>query len=415
MASLLILQRAAGNRAVAGYLAGARAPAVVQRCGSEVHPGCPCASESAEREDDPTVQDDAAPQNEVPVQRSPAYRPGNSWTQRGPNNAAGTCEPIGRIKAELAWQFASSKAPSGLSARCGCSRVGDAYTQFLNAGGGSFAATDPKDCINTQLAAEVDAHTDVETDLKTRLNAKIDDLSKANLSGKNEAKLPLIATLFGGGPQRLVSITYSRNDLAGGLLFGGGGLDEGAKDSEHGADTRKLSGEIILRRTDDKSDPTSMTVVPDLQLHYEVKDALDFCPGNTILKSKEKDPSGDYNEAITTLSNLEASGMARDVRLDAQYDRTVNLSPRKVAITPAPSPHAFPATGPATTSGSLLRVRSAPSLSAPTVRVLGARNTPITVTGQVRGDRVVGNSGTTDVWDRVDGGFVSHAYVDFAP
>ena len=44
---LLMLQRMAGNRAVADLVQGG-APTVVQRCGGETHAGCPCAEPGAD-------------------------------------------------------------------------------------------------------------------------------------------------------------------------------------------------------------------------------------------------------------------------------------------------------------------------------------------------------------------------------
>lgn len=228
------------------------------------------------------------------VQRSPAHQANPSWSTKGPGNAPGSCEPMNRIEAELAWRYARWKAPAGLTARCGCPRVGDAYGTFLDAGGGSVVATDPKDRINVQLGQEEDAHTAVEDEARAALTGKVDDLARA-MGAQNETRLPLVATLFGGGPRRLMAMTCKRNKLAGGQLFGGGGTEEKAKDSEYGADTRHQSGEIVLRVTD-RSDPVSITVVPEIHLRYDVVGALDFCPGNTALKSKKEDPSGHYNQ-----------------------------------------------------------------------------------------------------------------------
>ena len=45
---LLMLQRMAGNRAVAGLVQG-DATTVVKRCGGETHAGCPCAEPGAEQ------------------------------------------------------------------------------------------------------------------------------------------------------------------------------------------------------------------------------------------------------------------------------------------------------------------------------------------------------------------------------
>lgn len=65
--------------------------------------------------------------------------------------------------------------------------------------------------------------------------------------------------------------------------------------------------------------------------------------------------------------------------------------------------------GPARTTGSQVRIRTGPGLNYPTVRFLMAEGTRINVLNQVRGDNVDGN----DLWDQIDGGYVSDAYVAF--
>ncbi len=72
-------------------------------------------------------------------------------------------------------------------------------------------------------------------------------------------------------------------------------------------------------------------------------------------------------------------------------------------------------TGPATTTGSLLRLRVGPSLRSTVLGLLGERGTPITVLAQTTGDSVSGNP----LWDEVVDsagrrGFVSDHFVAFA-
>jgi len=77
----------------------------------------------------------------------------------------------------------------------------------------------------------------------------------------------------------------------------------------------------LLRRTDDGSDPTAMTVSQTITFKYAIHDALDFCPGNTLQKDSFTIDRLEYNEMITVLSRLEASGLARDVEYNVAYHR----------------------------------------------------------------------------------------------
>jgi murein DD-endopeptidase MepM/ murein hydrolase activator NlpD len=68
------------------------------------------------------------------------------------------------------------------------------------------------------------------------------------------------------------------------------------------------------------------------------------------------------------------------------------------------------ATGRVNTSGPSLLVRTGPRRSADVVGSV-ADGATVTIRCQKRGDTVSGTYGTTDLWDRVAGGFVSDAYV----
>jgi hypothetical protein len=73
--------------------------------------------------------------------------------------------------------------------------------------------------------------------------------------------------------------------------------------------------------------------------------------------------------------------------------------------------NSFPRSGAAKTTGSALRVRREPSLSAPVLGQLSEQDTAIQVVTQTRGDAVDGN----DVWNQIDyhgrPAFVSGRYV----
>lgn len=68
-------------------------------------------------------------------------------------------------------------------------------------------------------------------------------------------------------------------------------------------------------------------------------------------------------------------------------------------------------TGTVDTDGTPLSVRSAPSTTASIVGTL-ADGAIVTITCQERGDMVTGTFGTTDLWDKVGGGYVSDAFVN---
>jgi len=79
-------------------------------------------------------------------------------------------------------------------------------------------------------------------------------------------------------------------------------------------------------------------------------------------------------------------------------------------LTPTPTPTSkFPRSGPAKTTGSLLRIRIGPGLHFIAVGELGDRGTPIQVITQVHGEPVEDN----DLWDQIDRGFVSDRFVAF--
>ena len=182
-----------------------------------------------------------------------------------------------------------------------------------------------------------------------------------------------------------------------------------------GADDRVMSGNVVIQV--DSIDPATGAMSGEIRWvpHVHVIDTVDFCPGNlgTSLQRTFTVP----------MSKLEAMGMTKDVPLTIDYDlelqqkRFTDVMPLIGPLPPKPSPvpvpkppkNEFPRSGPAKTTGSLLRIRTGPSLNATVLGLLGERGTPIMVETQVRGDTVDGN----DVWDKIDRGFVSHRFVKF--
>jgi hypothetical protein len=89
-----------------------------------------------------------------------------------------------------------------------------------------------------------------------------------------------------------------------------GHIAGGTGSSSYGPDTRKLKGSISAKRTVDAAGNTTRIDLLS-KLEFEVKDAVDFCPG---------DRGGGMEQILTIpASRLEASGLAHDVGF------TVNL------------------------------------------------------------------------------------------
>jgi hypothetical protein len=380
---VLALQHAAGNRAVTAMLAP-RVTRALARCEG----ACTCGGRSRNEE---LLEEGAgalrravaarasAASGSRRVQRSsavgtragrvmlqrdivpvPPYRPKPSWWATGPNNPSGTCEPyagLGDISPEgaLTWRtlYSIVDVPQVLGDRCNCSIVRTAYDLFMRAqvpkSRRTFSLADNGNCVSEQLAKSK-AHTGLENRVKEKWQA----IEKAKVpqilsGGVREAEVDLIEATEGGkivpvDPSRTLTtkavdadITYKENNLAGGLLFGGGSADNRkSDDSEFGPDTRNLSGTIKLRRFDDGSSTTQMSVEATFTFKYDIHDALDFCPGNTLQKEDISFDRLKYNEIITDLSCLEASGMARDVSFDVSYHRTSSTT-SDIPVTP-PTP-----------------------------------------------------------------------------
>jgi outer membrane protein OmpA-like peptidoglycan-associated protein len=381
-AAILALQRSAGNRRTLGALfgperpAGAPAPAparTLSRCSGQ----CTCGGACGKHDDELEALASGALRRAVAARAAlparprllqrdivpvPPYRPNPPWSKVGRNNPPPTCTPysgLGDICPEgaLTWRFLFSvaDAPKTLEDRCHCSTVGTAYSLFMRAqeprSRRTFFLADNGNCVSEQLAKSR-THGSLETSLLNKWKA----IEKAQIplilsGGTREAEIDLVEAADSGkivpaDPSASLTeknvdtdITYGENNLAGGLLFGGGSEDnERSDDSEFGPDTRRLTGTIKLRRFDDGSNPARMSIEETVTFKYAMHDALDFCPGNTLQKDTFTVDRFEYNEAITDLSRLEASGMARDVGFDVKYHRTTAFTSDIPLKAPSPVP-----------------------------------------------------------------------------
>jgi hypothetical protein len=91
-------------------------------------------------------------------------------------------------------------------------------------------------------------------------------------------------------------------------------------------------------------------------------------------------------------------------RLATAPPRTPIVVPKAPAPPPpptlpvAPGPATFPRSGPAKTTGTLLRIRTAPSLSSTALGLIVDAGTSVAVVTQVKGEPVDGN----DVWNQIE-------------
>ncbi|QEC46962.1 hypothetical protein FSW04_04730 [Baekduia soli] len=317
-ARALALQRTVGNRAVAALAHRGRAPqALLQRRR-------------------------ASPR--------PAPNPNPSWATKGLDNPEHDCKPFPPYKdyhdAKLTWDLYAAIVPDKLTERCHCDLVGEAYAKYLEAQRTSYAYPDTDNCISRQLAQDDITH---DTDAMTkRSDPRAIGIEQVLIDRWRRREAGILWYSLTGATRSMEidyveatqgsiqpadrgqlteteisnDLTYVRNDLAGGLLFGSGTADHVTPDSEFGFDTRHVSGTIKITRTDDGSNPNFMDVDEVFTFYYRVHDALDFCPGNTLRKDDWDVDSIAYNTVLSDLSRLEATGMARDVEFTVNYHTT---------------------------------------------------------------------------------------------
>lgn len=442
------VQRAAGNAAVGQLLRGRER--CLDRCGCRGAVGsCGCGSGVAEPDDElelrgvsalrravlarqpPGAKSDAttpaSPAAARILHRSPAFRANPSWSQIGADNPAPCCTPFASVfgqspEADAKWELYARVLPGKVVERCGCRLVGDAYARYLSAVGGTVTLADDGNCISEGLAQEADPHHPFEQARLTAWRAVEDDFIRRGLpAGTSDVELDLIeaergrVTVVGAqAPAELEvdGITYADNTKSGGLLFGSG-HDSGdpTDDSECGRDTRVMTASVQLHRTDDGSDPTRMTVSETFTFRYRLHDGFDFCPGNTtqmVINWSEPreiiEQRLEYNQLLTDLSRLEASGMARDVCFNVRYHRTLPAVSHTVGI-PAVGPQLAPA---GVVTADVLHVRGGPGTAFPIVG-RKSRGSVLTFDCFSPGESVNGDAN----WCQISGTthWVAHAFI----
>ena len=232
--------------------------------------------------------------------------------------AARACEPLPQWLAETKWQFWSTAFPAEAVDRCGCAEVGPVWDAYFAATGSPrfvwSEARQPTSCVITQLKND-DDHLPFEDPILDAVRRNMPRLL-GRLRGHSSVTLSLTDA---GVPAALLTpaLELNHNVRAGGQLFGGVGA------SEYGPDTRRVDGTVELTKEPDASgNRLWVQVRPRFNLHWHITDGVDFCPGNTGERA-----AFIVRQSVLNLSWLEASGMARDIYVEADYDRIRNDVP----------------------------------------------------------------------------------------
>src|SRR5262249_26918310 len=132
------------------------------------------------------------------------------------------------------------------------------------------------------------------------------------LAGRTSADVPLDDAA--GSVNHSPNLEFNNNTRAGGQLFGGVGS------SEFGADTRKMDGTVHLER---RPSGGVLDVWGGWAFRWVWRDGVVFCRANP-----GEHAAAVLHDTLVAVSQLEASGMARDVFVEAHYERTRHLVPK---------------------------------------------------------------------------------------
>lgn len=423
MAAVLELQRAAGNAAVAGMLPGM--VAAVQRCGPT-----PCDCSAEER-----AEHLAGQPREPVAQRDGEGAPGPTG-KCGPGTSNPFCLPIPDVNAPCkpfdtvdhalaVWASLSTTVPRAAALVTKCGEVQDVWDAYFDAKSKRFAFSGTSSCVVAGAKNDPVAAATANKAADVLLKDIVDNLP-FTLQGVTPPAFPFgpfavlrmpLETAIGAAPVDHLhpKIAYRGATNPANNIAGGVGEPDGGSDI-FGDDDRLMGGDVTIEVAGVDSEGAftgQVRWVPSVH----VIDTADFCPGNL---------GGTFLRGFTVpMSKLEAQGLTRDVPFTIDYNLDLRKANFKVAPfigpppprpgpippspKPGPTPDPFPRSGPAATTGSLLRIRTGPGLTFPVLGLLGERGTSIGVITQVHGDAVDGN----DRWDKIDRGFVSDRFVAF--
>ncbi len=342
----------------------------------------------------------------------------------GPNEP---CKPFASLDHALAvWGVLSEQIPLGTALFTSCGEIKPVWDTYFAATSTPFQFSNPSSCVVGAAKTDPEGSDVANRAAKSYFKDIVDNLpvtlrrvapSAFSLPGRPvaELRLPLEDAIGPHGSYYLhPEIAYQQPSNAAANIAGAVGVS-GEGSDVFGDDDRVIGGIVIIEV--DAIDPTNGMMAGQVrwQPHVHVKDTVDFCPGNLGLPWQR--------QFTIPMSKLEAMGLTRDVPITIDYDLDVQQAnfnvlpfigplPPTPRPTPKPTPTpklTFPRSGPAKTTGSLLRIRAGPGLNFTALGLLGESGTPIHVITQKHGDAVDGN----DIWDKIDRGFVSDRFVAF--
>jgi outer membrane protein OmpA-like peptidoglycan-associated protein len=335
----LALQRAAGNRATAAAIASGS-------LGSDRSAPTPVAA---------PARPPTRPRRRL--QRIPSWDPNPAWAQKDPGQPQEDCQPMLLQDAYASWAFWRVAFPREARSMChdcpdDVGRVWDAY--FTGTGTPRFQWSEARDgltCPIRSLKGD-DDHLEAEEPVIEAVRAALPGLVP-RLRGVSSIRLSLTDAGVSPGMLHAAPTTgctstpgpaclwLASNLRFGGQLFGKGHEVGAIRDSEYGYDTRDVDGTVEIVKVPDPADATHVRVRLNFTLNWHLVDAVDFCPGNTMAFNWVA------HTALNALSCLEASGMTRDIRVEAEYTRDRAVTPLRYFPSPdppAPVPtHTLPA------------------------------------------------------------------------
>jgi outer membrane protein OmpA-like peptidoglycan-associated protein len=278
------------------------------------------------------------------IARIPAYNPSPSWSKKAPSQGPRACNPAPEFEAKAKWWFWHDTFRDEAVDRCKCSEVGPVWDAYFSATGSPKfiwkESEKPTSCIITSLKGDPD-HVPHEDAIVAAVRAAMPGLM-SRLKEQSAVDIPLASA--GVSPALLTPrLVLNNNTRVGGQLFGGLSSPDpvtGVRpdDSEYGPDTRRVDGTVHLTKVPIPGDQDRVMVQARFEFDWHITDAVDFCPGNTGEKAHWK-----VREALTAISVIEASGMARDIYVEAHYRRPRDEGPW--GPFPNPDPKLVPVPG----------------------------------------------------------------------
>jgi hypothetical protein len=256
-----------------------------------------------------------APTPPAPTPPAPTPEPDDA---PAPNDAP--CKPYSNLReAKADWFVLSNTIPRGAATATNCNAVKPVWDAYFAATSKSFAFSDPSNCVVT--AAKTDPEASASTGrLAKGLFKNVIEYLPVTLQGVkplpfsipgypiDTLRLSLADAIGPHGPLYLHPTIIYNDPLNAAANIAG---DIGGSDL-FGDDNREVGGKVVIDVTFINPISGGMSGEVRWLPHIHVKDTVDFCPGN----------KGNWWQSSVTIpmSNLEATGLTRDVPITIDYD-----------------------------------------------------------------------------------------------